>query len=132
MADRLEHPLLASLNRLVPALRRCCLASLGGVVLASAATAGGPGIDGADLAATLCARCHDVAGNGPSPVSAAPPFRTIAARWPPSALAESLAEGITVKHAADSIMPEFELTPPEIESLITYLEELPDPETGQD
>ncbi len=29
-------------------------------------------------------------------------------------------------------MPEFELTPPEIEALITYLEELPDPETGQD
>ena len=29
-------------------------------------------------------------------------------------------------------MPEFELTPPEIESLITYLEELPDPETGRD
>ncbi len=104
-----------------------CFGCLGLLCLAASASAGGTDIDGAELADRLCARCHDTRGPGPSPVAEAPPFQTVATRWPPDFLAEALAEGITVRHAEDTIMPPIELHPDEISALISYLEDLTAP-----
>ena len=49
----------------------------------------------------------------------APAFRRLGERYPPGALAEAFAEGVIVGHPA---MPEFELTPEEIENLVAYME----------
>jgi mono/diheme cytochrome c family protein len=67
-----------------------------------------------------CARCHAIAGPGPSPVAVAPPFSTLARRYPLDNLAEAFAEGITVYHP-QVVMPEFVFTPQEIEALLAYL-----------
>lgn len=74
---------------------------------------------GADLAQRQCAACHAVGAYGASPMEEAPPFRGLGERYPPGALAEAFAEGIMVGHPA---MPEFELTPEQIEDLIAYME----------
>ena len=100
------------------------LSLLAACVLSLTVHAGGYDVDGAELAATLCAGCHDISGSGPSPEPAAPPFLVVVERWPPEFLAEALAEGITVRHHQDAVMPVFQLDPDEIGSLIAYLESL--------
>ncbi len=76
---------------------------------------------GRQLAEENCARCHAVGPDGESPLDQAPPFRTFGDNWPPSHLAEALAEGIVVGHPD---MPEFVFSEPEIDGLIAYLESL--------
>ena len=76
---------------------------------------------GRQLAQDNCARCHSVGPVGESPLEPAPPFRTFGDKWPPSHLAEALAEGIVVGHPD---MPEFVFSEPEIDGLIAYLESL--------
>ena len=66
-----------------------------------------------------CARCHAIGPAGSSPLDPAPPFRTFAKKWPLESLEESLAEGIVTGHTD---MPEFELSPRQIEDFIGYLE----------
>lgn len=68
-----------------------------------------------------CSGCHAIgpADTGPDP--AAPPFRDIVRLYPPEDLAESLGEGIMTGHPD---MPEFELTPKQIDGLIAYLDTL--------
>jgi cytochrome c len=73
------------------------------------------------LANQFCARCHAVDATGASPLAPAPPFRTLSAKYPLEDLEEALAEGITVGHEA---MPEFQLTPEQIDSFIAYLRSL--------
>ena len=82
---------------------------------------GGAVEDGRKLAEHNCARCHAIAGPGPSPVGDAPPFSTLARRWPLESLAEPLAEGIMVNHP-DVEMPEFTLDADEISALLAYLQ----------
>lgn len=78
-----------------------------------------PDVDaGHALAEAKCARCHAIAKTDPSPHDKAPPFRTFEQNWPVENLAESLAEGIVVGHPE---MPEFMLTPQQIEDLLAYL-----------
>jgi mono/diheme cytochrome c family protein len=93
------------------------------VVLASAAS-GARADDlieaGRVLVETNCARCHAIAGPGPSPVADAPAFSTFERMWPVESLAEAFAEGITVYHPT-VIMPEFVFEPPEIDALLAYL-----------
>ena len=68
-----------------------------------------------------CARCHAIERTGESPLSPAPPFRTLHQRYPIETLGEALAEGIITGHPA---MPEFRLDPDEIHDLLSYLKTL--------
>ncbi|CAL78982.1 conserved hypothetical protein; putative cytochrome c [Bradyrhizobium sp. ORS 278] len=72
-------------------------------------------------AKTHCARCHAISRTGESPFKPAPPFRTLHLHYPIETLGEALAEGIVTGHPA---MPQFELTPPEINDLLSYLKSL--------
>jgi len=73
---------------------------------------------GKKLASKKCASCHSIKHEGDSPNKEAPPFRTFAQKWPLESLEESLAEGIVTGHRE---MPEFVLTPPEIDAFLTFL-----------
>ncbi len=75
---------------------------------------------GRAIAQTHCARCHAIAGPGPSPVYPAPPFSGFARKWPIDYLAEALAEGIVTGHGP-VLMPVFVFTPEEIGDLLAYL-----------
>lgn len=76
---------------------------------------------GQRLVETNCSPCHAVGRTGDSPNAAAPPFRIVVTRYEPEALEEALAEGIMVGHPD---MPEFELTPREIDAVVAYLKTL--------
>lgn len=73
------------------------------------------------LAQTNCAKCHSVDKVTPSPLSIAPPFRTLHERYPVESLQESLAEGIRTGHPT---MPEFRFDPDQIGDFIAYLKTL--------
>jgi mono/diheme cytochrome c family protein len=79
---------------------------------------------GEELVSAQCARCHAIARSGESPHSAAPPFRTLSRRYPVDALAESLAEGLSVGH---SDMPEFVFEADEIAAILAYLNSIQEP-----
>ena len=87
----------------------------------TAGRAGGDPMAGAELADRLCARCHAIAGSGPSPVADAAVFSRLGRKWPIENLAEALAEGIVTSHRDDVRMPEFVLSPEEIDDLLVYL-----------
>lgn len=70
---------------------------------------------------TNCSMCHAVGRFGDSPLSVAPPFRTLHENYPVETLAEALGEGIVVGHPA---MPQFTLDPAQIDDVITYLKTL--------
>jgi mono/diheme cytochrome c family protein len=74
-----------------------------------------------------CSTCHAIGRTGSSPYPPAPPFRTLHERYDVEALAEALAEGIVVGHAGARPMPQFVLSPAEIDDLLAYLKSL---ETG--
>lgn len=74
---------------------------------------------GQHIAETKCAGCHAIGPTGESRNVAAPPFRTLSRHYPVTALEEALAEGILVGHPE---MPEFRLTPAQIDDLLAYLE----------
>lgn len=76
---------------------------------------------GQALAKRDCGGCHAVGPAGDSPLSAAPRFRDLHRRYPVEQLGEALAEGIVVGHGP---MPEWVLTPQQIEALIAYLKSL--------
>lgn len=76
---------------------------------------------GKTFALNNCARCHSIDRVGQSPLSIAPPFRTLHKRYPIESLAESLAEGIQTGHPT---MPEFQLDPDQINDLLSYLKTL--------
>jgi cytochrome c len=68
-----------------------------------------------------CSRCHAIGKEGDSPHKEAPPFRTLASRYPIEDLAESLAEGIVSGHPD---MPIFVFSPRDIEAIIEYLQSI--------
>jgi len=74
-----------------------------------------------------CATCHAIGRTGSSPYAPAPPFRTLHERYDVEALAEALAEGIVVGHGGARQMPQFVLSPAQIDDLLAYLKSL---ETG--
>ncbi len=76
---------------------------------------------GFDYARRNCAMCHAIGASGQSPNAMAPPFRELHKRYPVDNLAEALAEGILTGHPQ---MPEFRLSPAEIDDLIAYLKTL--------
>jgi cytochrome c len=82
---------------------------------------------GRTLAQRNCATCHAIGRTGSSPYSPAPPFRTLHERYDVEALAEALAEGIVVGHGGARQMPQFVLTPAQIDDLLAYLKSLEAP-----
>ena len=76
---------------------------------------------GEALLAKHCGRCHAIGRSGPSPHPAAPPFRTLARKYPIEGLAEALAEGIFVGHPD---MPEFAFEVDEVGAILAYLESI--------
>ena len=80
-----------------------------------------PAIRGRALAQMNCSRCHAVGEKGKSPNPLSPPFRELGKRYDPDMLQEALAEGILTGHPE---MPEFKLTPQQIDDLITYLKSI--------
>jgi len=76
---------------------------------------------GRDLAEDMCGSCHAVDADGKSTNAEAPPFREIAARYSVWNLQEALAEGIMVGHED---MPEFTLSPEQIDALLSYMDTL--------
>jgi cytochrome c len=76
---------------------------------------------GRAFAQANCARCHAIGPTGESPLTTAPPFRTLHERYPVEDLMEALAEGIRTGHPG---MPEFVLNENQIRDLISYLKSL--------
>lgn len=102
------------------------------ITAAAALMAGTPSIAGAEplspsaqrglvFVRTNCAQCHAIGREGASPLSIAPPFRTLHQKYPVESLAESFAEGIVTGHPS---MPEFRLEPDRINAVISYLKTL--------
>lgn len=109
--------------------RRVPFAALGvaiGLMLATPAIAAEPALVEAGRHAldTRCSRCHAIGPEGQSPHAQAPAFRVLMKRYPPESLAEALAEGIVSGHPD---MPEYVLSPEEIEAVMAYLHTLSGP-----
>ncbi|WP_462121198.1 c-type cytochrome [Methylorubrum thiocyanatum] len=78
-------------------------------------------VRGEAFAREHCARCHALGPRGASPMREAPPFRTLAGRFPVDDLADVLAEGVDRRHPA---MPDFRLDPTDAANLAVYLKAL--------
>jgi cytochrome c len=81
-------------------------------------------VTGRTFAEQTCSSCHAIGRTGASPEAAAPPFRTLSRRYPIESLAEAFSEGIFTGHP---MMPQFELSPGEIDALIAWLRWVQDP-----
>ena len=97
-------------------------ASLLALQLLGAAQANASNVEqGRRLANLYCAKCHAIDKVSPSPLTVAPPFRTLHERYPVDTLQEALAEGIVVGHPA---MPEFRFEPDQIGDFLAFLKSL--------
>ena len=76
---------------------------------------------GKTFALNNCAKCHSIDRVTASPLTIAPPFRTLHERYPIETLSEALAEGISTGHPT---MPAFQLDPDQIGDLLAYLKTL--------
>jgi mono/diheme cytochrome c family protein len=76
---------------------------------------------GQTFARTHCAQCHAIDRVSASPLSIAPPFRTLHRRYPVESLEEALGEGIVTGHPS---MPEFRLDGAQINDFIAFLKSL--------
>ncbi|HWP27063.1 MAG TPA: cytochrome c [Xanthobacteraceae bacterium] len=79
---------------------------------------------GEQLLATHCAMCHAIGRQGNSPHRQAPPFRTLAKRYPIEALEEALGEGLYTGHPD---MPEFVFAPADVGAILAYLKSIQEP-----
>jgi cytochrome c len=68
-----------------------------------------------------CAQCHSIDPVSDSPLTIAPPFRTLHLRYPIESLRRPLSEGISAGHPT---MPQFRLDPDQLEDVLTYLKSL--------
>lgn len=76
---------------------------------------------GRHIAEVYCATCHAIGVSDPGRHPMAPPFRTLSEQYPLDSLEEAFAEGILVGHRD---MPEFRLSPTQIDSLLAYLQSI--------
>ena len=76
------------------------------------------------IARTLCMGCHSIDRVSASPLTIAPPFRTLHKKYPVENLEEALAEGISTGHPT---MPEFRFDPGQINDFISFLKTLERP-----
>jgi cytochrome c len=68
-----------------------------------------------------CAQCHSIDKASDSPLTIAPPFRTLHLKFPIESLRRPLAEGIIASHPA---MPQFRLDADQISDVLAYLKTL--------
>jgi mono/diheme cytochrome c family protein len=94
------------------------LVSVAAITVATVEGIAGDPRAGREFAVRNCAGCHSIGPTGSSPNANAPTFRTIARRYRLQDLEEGLAEGIVTGHSA---MPEFVLTPRQIDDLLAHL-----------
>src|SRR6516162_8093644 len=66
-----------------------------------------------------CAQCHAIEPVGESPLTIAPPFRTLHLKFPIESLRRRLAEGIVADHPT---MPQFRLDPDQLADVMAYLQ----------
>ena len=66
-----------------------------------------------------CAQCHAIEAVGDSPLTIAPPFRTLHLKFPIESLRRRLAEGIVADHPT---MPQFRLDPDQLADVMAYLQ----------
>jgi cytochrome c len=66
-----------------------------------------------------CAQCHAVDKVSDSPLTIAPPFRTLHLKFPIESLRGRLAEGIVADHPT---MPQFRLDPDQLADVMAYLQ----------
>ena len=97
-------------------LLACLVLLAGATPLAASSVA-----QGKRLALTHCARCHSIDKVSPSPLTIAPPFRTLHERYPVETLQEALAEGIVTGHPT---MPEFSFDADQVGDFIAFLKTL--------
>lgn len=76
---------------------------------------------GKRLALTYCAKCHSIDKVSPSPLTIAPPFRTLHQRYPVDTLQEALGEGLVTGHPT---MPEFRFEADQVGDFIAFLKTL--------
>jgi len=76
---------------------------------------------GTTFAQANCAGCHSIDKASASPLSLAPPFRSLHLLYPVESLAEALAEGIVTGHPN---MPEFRLDSAQVGDFIDFLKTL--------
>ncbi len=79
---------------------------------------------GEQLLSKHCAMCHAIGRRGSSPHRQAPPFRTLAKRYPIESLSEALGEGLYTGHPD---MPEFVFAPADIGAILAYLQSIQEP-----
>jgi mono/diheme cytochrome c family protein len=66
-----------------------------------------------------CAQCHAIDKVSDSPLTIAPPFRTLHLKFPIESLRRRLAEGIVADHPT---MPQFRLDPDQLADVMAYLQ----------
>jgi mono/diheme cytochrome c family protein len=92
------------------------LVCLSGV--SNAATSGQLRAKGKALLQENCGRCHAVGAVGRSPLKAAPPMRTIYARFAPRELQAELREGMVSRHRE---MPQIDFSDEDVDAILAYL-----------
>ena len=101
-----------------PTLRLSLALSL----LAASASAQSPAAQrGLTFVRTHCAQCHAIDKASESPLTIAPPFRTLHLKYPIQSLERPLGEGIITNNPT---MPQFRLEPDQIGDVIAYLKTL--------
>ena len=76
---------------------------------------------GFTIARTYCARCHSIDNVTESPLTIAPPFRTLHERYPVTDLKRPLTEGIVASHPT---MAQFRFDPDQVNDLIEFMKTL--------
>lgn len=84
--------------------------------------------EGRQLAEDMCGACHAIGPEDETENPEAPTFREIAGRYSVWNLQEALAEGIVVGHED---MPEFTLSPEQINALLSYMDTLTPDDAAQ-
>jgi cytochrome c len=91
-------------------------------LLAASASAQSPAAQrGLTFVRTHCAQCHAIDKASESPLTIAPPFRTLHLKYPIERLERPLTEGIMTNHPT---MPQFRLEPDQVRDVIAYLKAL--------
>ena len=83
-----------------------------------------PAERGRALVQANCASCHAVAESDAGTAKGAIAFRELHKKYPVEHLQEALGEGMSVGHPA---MPEFKMTPQQVQDVIAYLKLLDTP-----
>ena len=107
-----------------PAGKRWAIIALGAVLsmASSPVLAQSPAAQrGLTFVRVHCAQCHAVDKVSDSPLTIAPPFRTLHLKFPIESLRRRLAEGIVADHPT---MPQFRLDADQISDVLAYIRTL--------